>query len=122
MNTPSSQTTVPRIARRYTIQCSLPNTHTAHIELDGDRQTGREAEKERGRMEDGREGARGGWEQGNTREGGREAGRKAEKERGRMEDGREGARGGRVGTREHGGGREGGEGRGGREGGSTDQF
>ena len=56
---------VPRIARRYTIQSSLPNTHTVNIELDGDRQAGiqagREAEKERGRMEDGREGARGGW-------------------------------------------------------------
>ena len=71
---------VPRIARHYTIQCSLPNTHTVHIELDGGRQAGRqggrEAEKERGRMEDGTEGARGGWEggweQGNTREGGRE--------------------------------------------------
>ena len=33
---------VPRIARRYTIQCSLPNTHTVHIELDGGRQAGRE--------------------------------------------------------------------------------
>ena len=50
---------VPRIARRY-IQCS------------GGRQAGREAE-ERGMMEDGREGTRGGrdggWEQGKTREG-----------------------------------------------------
>ena len=63
------------------MQCSLSNTHTVHIELDGGRQTGREAEKERGRMEDGREGAKGGWEQGNTREGGR--------------GGREGGEGGR---------------------------
>ena len=54
--------TVPRIARRYTIQCSLPNTHTVHIELDGGGQAGREAEK------DGRERARGGREGG---EGGR---------------------------------------------------
>ena len=59
---------VPRIARRYTIQCSLPNTHTVHIELDGGRECGREG----GRMDDGREGAMGGWEQGNTREGGRD--------------------------------------------------
>ena len=39
---------------------SLPNTHTAYIELDGGMPAGREgAGKERGRMEGGREGARG---------------------------------------------------------------
>ena len=89
---------VPRIARRYTIQCSLPNTHTVitvHIELDGGRQAGREggreAEKERGRMEDGREGARGGWEQGNTREGGNDDDRQGENVGGGREGrGREG--------------------------------
>ena len=96
---------VPRIARRYTIHCSLPNTHTVHIELDGGSQAGREAEKERGRMEDGREGARGGWdggwEQGNTREGGRGGGEEGGRERvgreGVKERGREGARVGREG-------------------------
>ena len=75
---------ITRIARRYTIQCSLPSTHTVHIELDGGRQTGRQAGKD------------GGWEggskgrSGNTREGGRERGR--ENGSGRW---REGARGGR---------------------------
>ena len=73
-----------RIARRYTIQCSLPSTHTVHIELDGGRQAGRQ-----GRMEDGREGARGG--QGTRgREGGREGGRK-----GASDGGRERGEGGR---------------------------
>ena len=45
------------MARHYTIQCSLPNTHTVYIELDGGRRAGREG---------GREGARkdGGWEGG----------------------------------------------------------
>ena len=43
---------MPRIARRYTIQCSLPNTHTVHIELDGGRQTGREGGRQR-RSEEG---------------------------------------------------------------------
>ena len=38
---------VPRIARRYTIQCSLPNTHTMNMELNGGRQAGREVEKQR---------------------------------------------------------------------------
>ena len=39
---------------------SLPNTHTAYIESDGGMPTGRKGEgKERGRMEGGREGARG---------------------------------------------------------------
>ena len=88
---------VPRIARRYTIQCSLPNTHTVHIELDGGRQAGREAEKERGRMEDGREGASGGWEQGNTKEGaraGREEAMMIGRERVSVEEGR--VEGGRV--------------------------
>ena len=57
-----------RIARRYTIRCSLPSTHTVHIELDGGRQGGRE-----------------GW-----RMGGRELGEVREHEGGR-EGGREGA-------------------------------
>ena len=70
-----------RIARRYTIQCSLPSTHTVHIELDGGRQAGRG----QGRMEDWREGARVG--QG-TR--GRERGRK-----GASDGGRERGEGGR---------------------------
>ena len=41
---------VPRIARRYTIQCSLPNTHTAHIELwtAAGRQGGRQRRSEEG--------------------------------------------------------------------------
>ena len=48
---------LPRIARRYTIQCNLPNIHTVHIELDGGRQAGRQE---------------GGWEKGKReREGGR---------------------------------------------------
>ena len=72
-----------RIARRYTIQCSLPSTHTVHIELDGGRQAGRQ-----GRMADGREGARGG--QG-TR--GREGEREGEMERA-MDGGSEGREGG----------------------------
>ena len=33
---------VPRIARRYTIQCSLANTHTVYIELDGGMPAGSE--------------------------------------------------------------------------------
>ncbi len=45
---------VPRIARRYTIQCSLPNTHTVYIELDGgSRQAGREGGRERARKDGG---------------------------------------------------------------------
>ena len=61
------------MARSYTIQCSLPNTHTVYLELDGGRQPGREAGKEQVRMEDarmggskgrvGREGARRGSEE-----------------------------------------------------------
>ena len=47
-NTPLS---VSRMARRYTIHCSLPNTHTVYIELDGGREAGgRQAGKERGRI------------------------------------------------------------------------
>ena len=45
---------VSRMARRYTIQCSLPNTHTVYIELDGERQAGKDG---------GWEGARG-WSKG----------------------------------------------------------
>ena len=58
---------VPRIARHYTILSAARQTHTcAYIELDGGRQAG----KERGRMEGGKEGARGWWEGGdNGREG-----------------------------------------------------
>ena len=78
---------VPRIAGRYTTQCSLPNTHTAHIELDGGRQAGREGGRQR-RSEEG-------W-----RMGGREQG----------EGGNKGRVGGRVGTKEHEGGWEGREG------------
>ena len=59
-----------RIAKRYTIQCSLPSTHTVHIELDGGRQGGRQ-----GRM--------GGREQGEVREGGREGGRMGASDGGR---------------------------------------
>ena len=33
---------VSRMARHYTIHCSLPNTHTVYIELDDVRQAGRE--------------------------------------------------------------------------------
>ena len=56
------------MARRYTIQCSLPITHTLYIELDGGRQAG---------MEGGREGARkdGGWEGGSKGRFGREGAR-----------------------------------------------
>ena len=69
-----------RIARRYTIQCSLPTTHTVHIELDGG--------------QGGREGWRmGGREQGEVREheGGREGEREGERERAmeRWSEGRE---------------------------------
>ena len=50
---------VSRMARRFSIQCSLPNTHThtVYIELDGGRQGGR-----RGRM-----GGREQWEGGGRR-------------------------------------------------------
>ena len=63
-----------RIARRYTIQCSLPTTRRVHIELDGGRQAGRRAGRKAGRQA-GREGLMmGGREQGEVREheGGRE--------------------------------------------------
>ena len=48
------------MARRYTILSAACQTHThthSVIELD----SGREAGKERGRLEDEKEGARGGW-------------------------------------------------------------
>ena len=58
---------LPRIARRYTILCSLQNTHI-RCSLNwkaGGRHAWREAGKERGRMGDGREqGGGGGREQG----------------------------------------------------------
>ena len=75
--TPSSDANTPivpvsRMAMRYTIQCSLPNTHTVYIELDGGNQAGREGGRE-GARKDGRggrkqgrmrrEGARGGSEE-----------------------------------------------------------
>ena len=72
---------VPRIDRRYTIQCSLPNTHTVHIELDGGRQAGREGGRQR-RSEEG-------W-----RMGGREQGK------GGREDGNKGTRGRAGGSEE----------------------
>ena len=76
---------VPRIATRYTIHCSLPNTHTVHIELDGDRQAGRQAGRQGGKQRRSEEGWRmGGREQG---EGGREGGNKGTRGR---EGGREG--------------------------------
>ena len=98
---------VPRIARRYTIQCSLPNTHTVHIELDGGRQAGREALKERGMMEDGRReqgrvgtreheaGNREGERMGRMEGIGRERGREGGMERGWERGGRERGDGGR---------------------------
>ena len=44
---------VYRMARRYTIQRSLPNTHTVYIELDGGRQTCRDGGREGARKDDG---------------------------------------------------------------------
>ena len=56
------------MARRYTIQCSLPTTHTMYIELDGRKQAGREGGREGWRM-----GARGGWGREGARGGSEEA-------------------------------------------------
>ena len=70
---------VPRIARRYTVQCNLPNTHTVHIELDDGRQAGREGGREVARKD-------GGWEVGSKGRVGireREGGREGEREIGR---------------------------------------
>ena len=75
------------MARRYTIQCSVPNTQT-RCTLSwtvGGRQVGRGVCKERGRKEGGREGARDG---GGRREGGSkgmvgEGGRKGGREQGK---------------------------------------
>ena len=39
------------MARHYTIQCTLPNTHTVYIELDGERQEGREGARKGGGLE-----------------------------------------------------------------------
>ena len=55
MNTPLAHASLG--ATQYSAACQ---THMVHIELDGGRQG---AENERGRMEDGREGARGGREE-----------------------------------------------------------
>ena len=44
---------VPRIARRCTVQCSLPNTHTVHSELGVGRQAGMEAEQGEGNTREG---------------------------------------------------------------------
>ena len=53
------------MARSYTIQCSLSNTHTVYIELDRGRQASRE---ERGRMEGGSKGRVGGGARGGSEE------------------------------------------------------
>ena len=85
-------------ATQYNAACQTHLPCTLNLSAAG-RQRGREAEKERGRMEDGREGARGGWEgrreQGNTREGGREREREGEggEREGEIEGGREGGEG-----------------------------
>ena len=79
------------MARRYTIQSSLPNTHTVCIELDDRRQAGEEG---------GREGARkdGGWGEGGQegREeasgGGSEQRSEREEQGGAWEEGRYGGR------------------------------
>ena len=67
---------VPRIARRYTIQCSLPNTHTVHIELwtAAGRQGGRQRRSDEGWRMGGREQGEGGNKVTRGREGGRERG------------------------------------------------
>ena len=70
MNTPLSQCHALLGAKQCSAACQTHIRCTLNWTAAG-RQGEREAEKERGRMEDGREGAKGGWEQGNTREGGR---------------------------------------------------
>ena len=114
---------VPRIARRYTIQCSLPNTHMVNNELDSGRQAGRQGSREGarkdGEWEGGSKGRVGGrvgtreHERGREGERGSEGGRKGEgvgtegvKEGGR--GGSEGGGGGREGVKEGGRGGEGG--------------
>ena len=82
---------VKRMARRYTIQCSLPNTRTVYVELDGRGQAGREGWRMGGR-EQGEEVRKrwceGGWEEWKRVEEGNEWGRE---ESGRKGDiGREG--------------------------------
>ena len=60
MNTPLSHCHAWLGATQYSVQFPK-HTHT-HTELDGGRQADREGgREERGRMEDGREGAMGGW-------------------------------------------------------------
>ena len=97
---------VPRIARRYTIQCSLPNTRTVHIEFDGE--GGRQRRSGEGWRMGGREQGEGGREhehEESGREGGREEAMMIGRERASVKEGRveggllkgtsEGKRGGR---------------------------
>ena len=74
------------MARRHTIQCSWPNTHTLK-RTAGCRHAGKEAGKERGRMEDGREGAMGGREEAMMR--GKVGAGVEEGREGRVEEGNE---------------------------------
>ena len=70
MNTPLSQCHAPLGATQYNAACHIALHCTLNWTAAG-MLAGREAEKERGRMDDWREGARWGWdggsEQGNTR-------------------------------------------------------
>ena len=86
---------VPRIARRYTIQCSLPNAHTVHIELwtAAGRQGGRQRRSEEGWRMGGREQGEGGNKVTRGREGrseGREGGSDDDRQGESVSGGREG--------------------------------
>ena len=96
MNTPVSQCHASLGTTQYYSAACQTHIHdcTVHIELDGDRQGGRQRRSEEGWMEDGREQGEGGWEQGNTREGGREGAMMIGRERASVEEGR--VEGGRV--------------------------